>query len=310
MKNSLFSQTDTEQCKAWGVLPLIWEDIWECSAVAAHPELWQISLCLPLWRGTIASCISLRKRNEFCRKNTEICSSRRTTRVLRWLQDGQELQYMHKENKKRWIRSTAGAAQSTNLSWARAQWWHSYISFRYSPRASGPSQGQIKAYLSSPAALDRCEMEYCDWFIFGKGHVYLGEDGIGLLPLGGGDIKLLGKRWFSRVPSHVPDVGAQQRPVLVLLLQSFNILSTPPRSSKISLSLCWIYTKSQRRECAIITQFSEQLVADKQYGKALLVSITCFLSCLFLKRWLRAFLAPRPCVCGTWLSCLLQSRTC
>lgn len=47
--------------------------------------------------------------------------------------------------------------------------------------------------------------------------------------------------------------------------------------------LCWVYMKSQRRECAIITQFSEKLVADKQYGKALLLSISSLLACLFLK---------------------------
>lgn len=49
------------------------------SAMVAHPELWQISL--GSWRGTIASCKSLKKRNMFCGEDTEVCSSR-TTWVL------------------------------------------------------------------------------------------------------------------------------------------------------------------------------------------------------------------------------------
>lgn len=95
-KLSIFPNRDAEQCKMWS--SITHKDIWECSAVAAHPELWQISICLSLWRGAIASCVFLSKRNEFCRKNTEIYSSWKATRALGWFQDEQELQHKHKAN--------------------------------------------------------------------------------------------------------------------------------------------------------------------------------------------------------------------
>lgn len=113
----------------------------------------------------------------------------------------------------------------------------------------------------------------------------------------GGDIKPLGKGWLFHVPSHVSDVGAQQRPVLVQLLQSFNIMSTPPRCSEIH-SFCAGYTWRVREGNVPLLHSSVKnwLLTNsmaKPYCSAL---AACWLACSWRADWELFLLHVTVCV--------------